>query len=82
MGDGALQPSPPFQVILLFGEASPRQRGRGFGQKAHKVVAEVEGDSTLVGSQPPGGKGARGRGIMPRSRRDTPPTASIPGPTP
>ena len=56
VGDGAPQPSPPFQVILLLGEASPRQRGRGLGQKAHKIVAEVEGDSALIGSQPPAGK--------------------------
>lgn len=59
------QPFPPFQVILLLGEASSRQRSCGLGQEAHKIVAEVEGDSTLVGSQPPGEEGAGGEASRP-----------------
>ena len=40
--------------MILLSEASSCQRGRGLQQEAHKTVAEVEGDSTLVGSQQPG----------------------------
>lgn len=47
-----LQQHSPFQVVFLLREARPCQRGRCFGQKAHKIVAEVEGASALVSPKP------------------------------
>lgn len=43
----------PFEVFFLLAETRSGQRGRGFAQKANKIIAEVERERVLVGQEPP-----------------------------